>query len=218
MHNSSFKPIVSDSVMLEPKKSSYVSVKRTFIRRQPSPYSQCIDLSGYSSRFYDLIIASNQTYRQLDCFDLCKQEKFTTTCSCFHPKFTTMGVTKGLRQCLNRTDIECIRDIFWAKSFDLEDCAKKQCPLECDSVRYDFTVTSLANGEGSFAQVWVFYQSLEYTLMTEVPKMAFVDLLAQIGGNLGIFVSLSAFTFVEIIQVFFLIFSILFSAKTTNNV
>jgi hypothetical protein len=46
---------------------------------------------------------------------------------------------------------------------------------------------------------------LEYTQITELPKMDTYDLLTQIGGALGLFVSFSVFTLFETIELFILI-------------
>ena len=46
----------------------------------------------------------------------------------------------------------------------------------------------------------VFYSTLVYTNITETPKMSAVDLLTQIGGSLGMFISLSVFTLFELVE------------------
>jgi len=47
----------------------------------------------------------------------------------------------------------------------------------------------------------VIYPSLEYTEITELPKITLLDLLTSIGGSLGMFISLSVFTYLEIIEI-----------------
>jgi hypothetical protein len=51
----------------------------------------------------------------------------------------------------------------------------------------------------------VFYSSLSYTTMYEMPKVSLTDLLAQIGGSLGMFVSFSVFSFFELIEIVILL-------------
>ena len=58
--------------------------------------------------------------------------------------------------------------------------------------------------------VWVYYPSLEYTRIVETPKVTLLDLLTQIGGSLGLFVSFSVFTLFELIEAIFLVVRILF--------
>ena len=46
----------------------------------------------------------------------------------------------------------------------------------------------------------IFYDNLSYTQTSEIPQMDLITLLAYIGGNLGLFLGLNAFSFCEIIQ------------------
>ena len=57
------------------------------------------------------------------------------------------------------------------------------------------------------AMVNVFYGSLDYTLVEESASLTFDMLVANIGGNLGLFTGMSLLSFVELIE---LILSILF--------
>ena len=60
----------------------------------------------------------------------------------------------------------------------------------------------------------IFYPHLEYTKITEYPKVERYDLFTQIGGSLGMFVSFSIFTIFELIEIGFLILhSLLFRSK-----
>ena len=54
----------------------------------------------------------------------------------------------------------------------------------------------------------VFYTSKEYTEIREIPKISTMDLVSNLGGVVGIFLGLSIFTLIEIIE---LILSIIFA-------
>ena len=60
--------------------------------------------------------------------------------------------------------------------------------------------------KSNVAYVTVYYPTLQYTHISESPKTEIIDLLTQIGGALGMFVSFSVFTIFEFIEIFFLIF------------
>ena len=47
----------------------------------------------------------------------------------------------------------------------------------------------------------MYYSSVEYTLFTESPKTSIADLVSQVGGALGMFVSFSVFTLFEFIEI-----------------
>ena len=53
----------------------------------------------------------------------------------------------------------------------------------------------------SIVSVIVFYESLSYTLTTEIPQVDIVSLLGSIGGNLSLFLGVSFFSLCEIFEV-----------------
>jgi hypothetical protein len=54
----------------------------------------------------------------------------------------------------------------------------------------------------SFVRVLISYDTLSYELTTESAKMEIVDLLANIGGNLGLFMGVSVLSLCELVVVF----------------
>ena len=73
VHNSSFKRF-KKGVFVGPVKQTFIEVERSLMQKQPSPYSDCTELSTYSSELYDYIIGSGQKYMQDNCFTLCIQK------------------------------------------------------------------------------------------------------------------------------------------------
>jgi hypothetical protein len=108
------------------------------------------------------------------------------------------------------------------------------CPLECNSTYYkysistsniigdvyvdyikenadlssDFLSTNITTDTAaqSFVHIYIFYNSLSYILSEESPAMDIVSLLASIGGNLGLFLGVSVFSFFEVFEVLIEIF------------
>ena len=117
---------------------------------------------------------------------------------------------------------------FLSETFIKEFCMPS-CPLECNRTEYKASVSTLKllgndvvdyirdnenlvsdfkktplnafTAANSVVKVNIFYESMSYTLSTESAKMDFVSLLASIGGNLGLFLSVSMFSVVELVQV-----------------
>ena len=241
VHNSSYKPSSVDAVYVKPGEMSFISLRRVFTSNYPSPYSDCIDLSTYSSELYNFIKKSNQVYRQYDCFKLCIQEKILKNCDCFNLEYPSLN-TK-MRPCLNLTDYACLDQ--QRKNFNLEDCQSNSCPLECNSVKYDLSYSSLINPglkeynslsqndtilfsisagtnltyetfKSMWVNIWIYYPTLQYTQIIQTPKVTAIDLLTQIGGSLGLFVSFSVFTLFELIEVFVLIVHVLLSKRSNK--
>ena len=51
--------------------------------------------------------------------------------------------------------------------------------------------------------VVVYYPLFEYTLINEIPKISFFELVSSVGGLLGLFTGVSFFTLVEMFEIFF---------------
>ena len=134
VHNSSHSNRISsatDFVYLEygevKPQRLLLSIERTLMTRQPAPYSECIDLNSYSSQYYDYIIASNYSYRQIDCIDLSMQEQIILACNCYDLRYPNLNETQT-QPCLTLTQYDCADGE--VNSFDKSTCVTKHCPLE----------------------------------------------------------------------------------------
>lgn len=128
---------------------------------------------------------------------------------------------------LNRT-ICTINTMLYFFSGDLTEMCDNSCPLECDSVTYTTSVSSVRYPSNMHAKRliqndWlkfkignenltidelrsnilslnVHYSSLSYQSFTEYPKTQLVDLISNIGGTLGLFLGVSFLSFIEILD------------------
>jgi hypothetical protein len=241
VHNSSFRPVSADGIYVKPGEQSLISIKRTLTQKYPHPYSECFDLTTYSSELYDFILKSNQTYRQIDCFKLCIQKEVIKNCGCFY--LSDLNLVEGTRPCLSLNESLCAQK--YSVEFNIKECQLNYCPLECESFKYELTLSSLINPhlkeffsfnqkdlakyeseigvknltydifKSTWVNIRVFYPSLQYTRVSELPKTSIIDLFTQIGGSLSMFVSFSLFTLFEFLEIILLILnSMIF--KTSN--
>jgi len=234
VHNSSFKPLKSDSIFAKPGEKTHILVKRTITHKTPFPYSECIDLNGYSSRLYNFIIGNNLTYRQQDCIYLCFQEISIEKCGCIFSAFQDLGM--NARYCMNATEGTCFKNQYF--NFTPKECIKNSCPLECDSIAYDTEISSLASPsiqtynyfyfdpemnrslinyetfKSKMVQLNIYCSSFQYTDISYAPKISAFELFSQIGGTLSCLISLSVFTFFEILEILILIFNACFFSKS----
>jgi hypothetical protein len=138
VHDRNSKP--DEVVYVEPGKMAFIAVKRKVLQKYPWPYSDCIDLDSYKSDLFDYITKTlNKTYRQQDCFELCIQKTIIDSCQCYYTKYDDLNTQ--VEPCLNLDDLKCIKDTTIA--FNSEECQSNSCPLECDSILYDLTLSSL---------------------------------------------------------------------------
>ena len=57
------------------------------------------------------------------------------------------------------------------------------------------------NVSKSLASIYVYYDDLEYVLITQKPKMQTFDLVSNIGGLFGLFLGMSLLSFIELFEI-----------------
>lgn len=78
-----------------------------------------------------------------------------------------------------------------------------QCPTECNTVTYSVTPNYNILYEylyKNMTKINIYYDSFEYTVISQIPKIKMEDFLAGIGGILGLFLGASILSFVEIVE------------------
>jgi hypothetical protein len=126
-------------VFIRPGESTVISIRKKLIKKYPYPYSECIDLTSFKSDLYDYMMQLNQTYRQEECFNLCIQQTVIDKCKCYDLNYQNLSTS--LRPCLTLDDFDCLEDQ-WQK-FDVDKCIESSCPLECNSVEYKLSLSTL---------------------------------------------------------------------------
>ena len=221
--NNSLQPrFFEEGVYVSAGQVSYICVRRTFVQNEPAPYTECIDLTSYSSELYDFITkTSNRVYRQKDCIDLCIQKYIIENCFCYYVLYDNpFGNTTGY--CSSNSDVTCAEN--HKKDFpNVVDCISNYCPLECESIQYDYSVSSniwpsytmykadadpdkLVNYDEYSQKMllfYVYYNQLDLTLIQEAPATTLSNLIAGLGGTMGLIVSFSCLTFLELAELFF---------------
>ena len=181
-----------------------------------------------NSKLYNLINASGYVYRQQFCFNQCYQMMLVEECNCtdwFMVSLFEREICTNTTQiaCSERV----FGEKYLNHKISKQTCSPL-CPLECNLVQYrthlstsqlidekyldyiksnrnltsDFVRRTLDSNEAkeSFSKIGIIYDSLSYEISTESPKMDVVSALANIGGNLGLFMGVSIFSICEIIE------------------
>jgi len=184
------------------------------------PYNQCYnDLSLFpgNKTIIDYIYSKNETYKQINCLELCYDIDYINNerCEC---KNTSLG--NVWEDCFvnheNKNSSGCIYNdklIFFRES--IINKSKDFCPMECETVSYSVNFNSINDGEIKFT---VYFESLKYTLISQIPKTREFDLLSNIGGIFGLFIGVSFVTVFEIGEVFIEVFYIISQRKKTNQI
>jgi len=121
--------------------------------------------------------------------------------------------------------VDCVIEVEWFFIGKYKSECGEECPLECTKITYDIQVTSSPyptreeferRKKANFtdkqtyeafreekSSVSVFYPSKRYTEIRQVPKITLIDLLANIGGSIGIFLGFSVFSLFEMVEIVF---------------
>ncbi len=96
-------------------------------------------------------------------------------------------------------------------------CGELECPEECDSVKYETTHTFTRRFDMTDNDIFfnIFYPSLDYTVIDQIPKMDLYDFISNIGGNLSLFIGISFLSLIEFIELFIEIIVIIFNKNIT---
>ena len=239
IHNSSLLTSSAEEIFVKTGEQTSISIKKTITLKAPSPYSECKDLSDFTSVFYNTMKLANGEYSQKDCFDVCLQSIIIENCKCFMtilPDYTGNNLP-----CSNSSQTECTYSYSQRNKDFVADKCSKDCPVECNHVTYDFTLSSidypseqffytLKNESGkkyadtsfeayrqTHLSLSIFYAHLEYIEISEIPKITLIDSISSLGGSLGIFLGLSIFSFIEIFEILFqIVFAYVLQKKNSN--
>jgi hypothetical protein len=210
---------------LSPGFNHEIVVKRTFSSKLGLPFNNCIknvtSLESYDSDLFRYILESTKyQYTQKDCFDYCMGSELNKH----------FNKTNKIDHWLNIYKTYAF-DGFWDFYSDFVRGENKKvctplCPLECDSIKYDTSISFTKFSENEFLSLFelngtvnnlisidIYYENLEYTRISQLPKMDFFDMISNIGGDLGLFIGISFLSFAEIIEIFGEILIILFEKK-----
>jgi hypothetical protein len=218
-----------DGIKIQPGYKTSVALSRSFKTNLPRPYSDCLidnqNNSGFRSELFDLVQNSPYRYTQPTCFLQCFQSVILLKCNCSYSSLTSL-FPNDTHQCLTSAEIDCMKsliskDHLLRNGFFQDNCSKS-CPLECYKDEFDESLSSFelvpdlyldilkmkdfvnynekSSPQKSFVNFNIFYKSLSYEVSYESPQTNFIWLIANIGGYLSLFLGVSLFSFVELIQ------------------
>jgi hypothetical protein len=240
IENSTVEPNVYESLGLATNSVSFIEVNRKFVKKMKRPFSDCqADLTHSKSPLVRYYLDNNRKYRFKKCSDLLIQDQLSKSCGCASIYFSNIH---NIRYCSTEQDLECIDTNGYVSNVSHEEKALL-CPEECDSVRLKLTVSASSplskryinhlrthpvvtskfknmsqitdeQLASSVAMFDVYYNSLSYTEIVEVPVYTIVNLISNIGGSLGLLLGMSLLSFLEFFEILFDIFMEKFNTKT----
>jgi hypothetical protein len=175
--------------------------------------------------------SKKNTYSFMDCYSMCFQKYLGQLCNCQNAKPYFDNMRKcGLNKLIFNIDYECQTGLWFQFSNNTNMFDECDCPLQCETTNYKYTTSfskfpsyfyarkliennaliksrfshknityqDLAN---SLIAVDIFFDELKTTSINSSVKMNLVDLIANIGGALGLFLGVSFLSLVELIEI-----------------
>ena len=228
IENSSYLSEDFDSIEISPGVQVGLRVERHFKTSIPKPYSNCdVDNTSpreFESELYNLIWRSPYQYSRQLCFVQCLQKRIIQECNCslpvaislFHAEPCLLNNDCSLNliknwtltqngYCNNLCPLECNQSSLHVSfssiltlNEDFSDLIKSNKILASDFVKKDINSETV---RPSIIRLFVFYDSLIYSISDETPKFDLIALFSNLGGILSLFLGVSLFSFIEIIQV-----------------
>jgi len=213
---------LGNTILLTSNAETQLVLNKIVEKRLGLPYNPCYhddELSGFpgNKTIINYIRQTiNETYKQTNCLELCFDVYYINEnpCSCQN---TSIGnVWQDCFVIFERMNLSgCTytnKSIFYKQS--IQDKCKDYCPFECDSIRYSVNSYSTYRAETRFC---VYFESLKYTLISQIQKEKEFDLLSNIGGILGLFIGVSFVTLFEIGELLIEILLFIFKRKNNNK-
>jgi hypothetical protein len=219
-----------------------ITIRRIDTKKLDKPFNDCIknikSIDSFHSSLYKYILNSTKySYTQQYCLDLCEGRE----------TFKYFNITNKIDSLLNvyyklislNVSLKDLISFYSAKVINIAKLCYQECPLECDSIDYQYSVSSVNmdkeqfisnslningfnldflnnNNTENFISLRMYYDKASYTSINEIRKIEIVDLIANIGGNLGLFLGVSFLSFAEIFELILEAFFIL--TQKNNNI
>jgi hypothetical protein len=200
---------------LLPGRISNILLEKTVETKLEYPFNNCWErINLPDTPLVKQLYAANITYRQVNCFDLCLHN--------FIKIYT-------LKHELSENEARLKEEV---KNYDKVKNCNHLCPLECENTQYkisesmftlsDFsnikeyslknipfiqkklniTVNSTEEFNKNNLQLFVTFDSLKYTKISQTPKTTLSALVSNLGGSTGLFLDLSFMSACRAIEFF----------------
>lgn len=228
IHNKSMIPtsLSNKGFFITSGSYNHFEINRIFNELLEEPYNNCLKdlrLFQYNDTLIKYIWSRKRTYSQQECIGLCQNLHFLETAGCncsisslevnLYSTCIRKQTDTGIKNCTSNFIEEFQRK-------NVYEVCSNFCPLECDSDRLvisHFSEVIQARGlinnsfnflefktyenvSRSFFLIYVYYENLGITLISQQPRMELFDLFSNIGGLFGLFLGMGVLSFIEICE------------------
>ena len=173
---------------------AHIIIEKTVEKKLGEPYNSCLDdLTKFklNKTIINHILNEEETYSQVNCLELCFHLKYIekNPCNCTNASLGNVWTNcYGTNDATNKPTSDCtmkFRKRFHRKQIIFQ--CSNYCPQECEKEVYSVSVKSLVNINSLETRMFFYFKSLSYTSITQEPVLGLNDLIAEVGGILGLF-------------------------------
>jgi len=206
----------------EPKTKYFILLSKTEQYKLSMPYNPCykdvfteFPLNKTILNFFQ---SNNVAYKQKYCYQLCAELDYLETNPCDCKKNTKLNYVR--QDCFHDNRVilskQCTNNYLNNFKKKIAEKCSKYCPLECNSIEYTFSTRNYYTNEN--IRLFIYFKEMEYTKLSEMPKIEPFDLISNIGGILGLFIGCSFVSLFELVEIFLEVYFILFSNKNNKQI
>ncbi len=223
IHNQTLKPIsiYNKGYFIASGTYNYFGIERVSNMMLGEPYNDCLEdfnLFTKNKTLINYFNENNLTYSYDECIKLCMNLIYieSDACNC------SISLNDDFYNCHYSNDAtikrECTQEFL--KSFQnkfLSSKCSQYCPYECTSTSYIIThylepilakgkinknysfeynqFNTYENVTRTFFSLFIYYENLKQTVISQKPKLQIFDLISNIGGLFGLFLGISYILF-----------------------
>ncbi|XP_053382877.1 degenerin unc-8-like [Mercenaria mercenaria] len=229
-----------DGISVPPGFKTSIGIAKTELTRLPPPHGDCgssgLDVTNLYVRDF------GTSYSKQTCLKSCVQQQLLDICGCVTSYFYVPENVSVCSAYGSGNDSTCTDDTICKQ---LDEC-NRRCPTPCTETKYEFTSSmskwpseqyedhldakisksmstfmdedDRADSEDTLAKVEIYFRELVYEKIEQQKAYESQNLISDIGGQLGLWLGLSAITVGELLEFFGslgkLIFASVFKKKT----
>lgn len=179
----------------------------------------------------NLILSQNVSYSQQECFHLCSYmfalEKSNCNCNSTIGNFRQDCDLEWFELMKMNSVSQCIQNylVDFLSYNKVQNYCAEYCPQECDSIEFQIsTYNQIRFNQGKISdttkkknliskydtfeefrnhslRVYIYYDSLNYVLISQYPKIEVYNFISNIGGIFSLFFGISFISFIELIEI-----------------
>ncbi|GFQ74657.1 degenerin mec-4, partial [Trichonephila clavata] len=241
VHDPRSIPIAAQNgIDIRPGDMASISMEYLEMNRLGQPWGKCAEDGQVLANNY-----SGDPYIQSECESFCINQEVFKRCHCWHPRYLSAVVTPKRKAICATNSTSAVDRCFLSVVHDTDNgTVECNCPPACREISYQLTTSasqlnqdffrmvkkaktlttkggkaSVTNSDVDFKLmgVQIFYNSFFVSHVNETAIYSWESLIANIGGNMGLFLGLSLVTIVELFEFLMQMITKLFSPKNTDG-